>query len=78
MLTCFLWSLFAPDAWIPIRCSPRASAYLDIGRKGCNLWCDTPVFAEDVEAAPPAEETDAQPVKRAAEEEEVSCHEAEL
>lgn len=26
------------------------------------------------EEAPPAEETDAQPVKRAAEEEEVGCH----
>lgn len=30
------------------------------------------------EEAPPAEETDAQPVKRAAEEEEVGCREARL
>lgn len=34
----------------------------------------------DAEEAPPAEETDAQPVKRAAEEEEeeVGCHQAQI
>lgn len=31
------------------------------------------VLTEKAEEAPPAEETDAQPVKRAAEEEEVGC-----
>lgn len=48
-----------------------SNCYLNIGCKGCNLWFDNPLFAEKEEAAPPAEETDAQPVKRAAEEEEV-------
>lgn len=44
------------------------------------MWLNFfPVCAENDEEAPPAEETDAQPVKRAAEEEEaeVGCHQSE-
>lgn len=36
------------------------------------------VLTDKAEEAPPAEETDAQPVKRAAEEEEVGCHHAKI
>lgn len=36
------------------------------------------VLTENAEEAPPAEETDAQPVKRAAEEEEVGCYQARI
>lgn len=76
-VNCFIWSPTHRYIWVFIF---KIYCYRELYLNMCGLnWSyifssGTLVSTGTAEEAPPAEETDAQPVKRAAEEEEVGCH----
>lgn len=75
-VNCFIWSPTHRYIWVFIFKIHCYRALLKSVRTELKLhflkWHS--VSTGTAEEAPPAEETDAQPVKRAAEEEEVGCH----